>query len=118
MLCGQHLFPEDGRGGMQEFYGDQVMQSFTKWTRRVLDPHLIAYTTKKAFIEARTCPQGPVALEFPLNVLMEKTLSSEQWGFVEDSFRRAGARLADPADVERAVRLVLEADRPVVAGGD
>lgn len=118
ILCGQHVFPEDGRGGMQEFYGDQVMQSFTKWTRRVLDPHLIACITKKAFIDARTPPRGPVAIEFPLNVLMEKTLASEQWGFVENSFQKPGARLADPADVEKAVRTILEAERPVVVGGE
>lgn len=64
-IYGQHGTHEDGRGGWQEAYADQILPSITKWTRRIIDPKTIAYNIKKACRDAMTYPQGPVAIELP-----------------------------------------------------
>ncbi len=73
---GQHRTYEDGRGGLQESRADQILNSITKWTRRIIDPKTIAYFTKKACRDAMTYPQGPVALELPENIVSVRTPNS------------------------------------------
>jgi len=117
-IYGQHFTMEDGRGALQECFAEPVLQTLTKWTRRVIHPALFAFYTKKAFRDAMTYPQGPVALEFPMDSLVRKTPAGSQMGFVENSYPEPAPALGDPASVEKAVRLLLGAERPVIAGGE
>lgn len=115
---GQHGTWEDGRHALQEGSAEKALGQYTKWTQRVVDPALFAYFTKKAFRDAKTYPQGPVALEFPLNIQGVRTTASQQQGFVANSYREPRPSWADPKDVEEAVKALLSAERPVIAGGE
>jgi acetolactate synthase-1/2/3 large subunit len=118
-LLGQHATIHDQRGALQEMYAADMLRTVTKWSKRIVDWKTIAFDTKKAFRDALRYPPGPVALEFPtdkINVSGDITKQSPytpRWlsGPIPSS---AG----DPALVERAVNLLLEAQSPVIMVGD
>ena len=119
-LLGQHGTSEDGWGPFQEAYAEPFSGFFTKWTRRIIDPSMAAYFMQKAFRDATTYPCGPVALEFPTNI--QGVIAGDEnslrgclpHGVCASPSRPAG----DPQMVEKAVRALLEAKKPVVIGGD
>ncbi|MFH0847714.1 MAG: thiamine pyrophosphate-binding protein [Chloroflexota bacterium] len=117
-IYSQHTMAEDGRGPSQESYADKMLASTTKWVRRVVHPNSIAYLVKKACRDAMTYPQGPVALEFPFDVTLQKTKMSEQAGYVPNAYQEPAAPAADPKSVEAAVKKLLSAERPAIAGGE
>lgn len=117
-LYGQQGTIEDGRGPLQEGYAERMMGSITKWTRRIVNPKVIAYWTKKAIRDAMTYPQGPVALEIPIDVQLQRTTFSQQVGFIDNSYSEPAPAPADEASVEKAVSTLLSAERPVIAGGE
>ena len=117
-LSGQHPSGEDGFGSFQEAYGSEICGSFAKYTRRVLDWGSIAFHVRQAFRAAASPPQGVALVEIPQNVLYRSG---------EESAQRAGAHIysadelraqGDPRAVERAVELLLAAERPLLVGGD
>jgi acetolactate synthase-1/2/3 large subunit len=117
-LAGQHPTTEDNIGSFQEAYGSEVVGSFSKFTKRVLDWSTIEVDLRQAFREASSPPQGVSLLEIPTNILYH----------VDDEARqRRGARVydidelrgqGDPRRIERAVELLMSAERPLIAGGD
>jgi acetolactate synthase-1/2/3 large subunit len=115
---GQHGTYEDGRGALQESRADQILNSVTKWTRRIISPKTIAYFTKKAMRDAMTYPQGPVAIELPRDIVAARTPLSQQLGYVPNAYQEPAAPQGNPAAVEKAVRALLAAERPVIAGGE
>ncbi len=117
-LYGAHGLGEDGRGALQEGYAEPMLSKITKWTRRVASPNLIAFYTKKAIRDAMTYPQGPVALEFPIDVQLARTTFSQQFGFIDNSYPEPAPPAADADSVEKAVKILLAAERPVIAGGE
>ncbi len=117
-IYGQYSTIEDGRGAMQESRADQITNSITKWTRRIVSPYTLAYMTKKACRDAMTYPQGPVALEIPLDIVRTRSTLSQQVGWVPNAYKEPAPPAADAASVEAAVRLLLSAQRPVIAGGE
>lgn len=64
-----------------------------------------------------TYPQGPVAIELPINITPVRTTNSTQMGFVDNSYPEPAPSLGDPASVEKAVKTLLAAERPVIVGG-
>jgi len=117
-LYGQHSTYEDGRDALQEGYAKETVGQYTKWTRRIVDPTLTSYYTKKACTDALAYPPGPVAIEIPLDIQARKTPVSRQQGYVANAFEKPAPVQADPASVEKAVKSLLEAERPVVVGGE
>ena len=119
-LLGQHGTNEDGWGPFQEGYAEPVASHFTKWTRRVVEPTMAAYYVQKAFRDAMTYPMGPVALELPINILGQiagdenNLRGCPPTGIVAAPSQPAG----DPQIVEKAVRLMLSAKRPIIVAGD
>lgn len=68
-LSGQHPTTEDQVGSFQEAYGSEVVGSFAKYTKRVLDWSTIEVDCRQAFREATSPPQGVSLLEIPTNTL-------------------------------------------------
>jgi acetolactate synthase-1/2/3 large subunit len=64
-----------------------------------------------------TYPQGPVVLEIPSDVLTTRTTLAEQVGYVPNAYEQPLPYQANPAAVERAVKTLLSAERPVIVGG-
>ncbi|MFH0847174.1 MAG: thiamine pyrophosphate-binding protein [Chloroflexota bacterium] len=117
-IMGQHSGAEDGRGALQEARADQILNSCTKWTRRVVSPTSLAYFTKKAIRDALTYPQGPVVLEIPADILRPRTTMSQQQGYVPNAYPKPAPPHGDPAAVEKAVKTLLAAQKPIIAGGE
>lgn len=118
-IAGQHETVHDGWGPFQEGYAEDVCRTFTKWSKRVVDPRTVAYHLQKALRDAVAYPPGPVLLEIPVNVLGRKHEEETQTGYLpsERSAELCKAE-ADPAVVEKIVRMLLEAERPIVIGGN
>src|SRR5438067_11768594 len=57
-LSGQHPTTEDYIGSFQEAYGSEVVRSFSKFAKRVLDWSTIEIDLRQAFREATSPPQG------------------------------------------------------------
>jgi len=119
-LLGQHGTSEDGWGPFQEAYAEPLSGYFTKWTKRLIDPSMIAYLMQKAFRDATTYPPGPVALEFPINIQGQIAGDEDSLrGYLPHGVCASPSRPAgDPQMVEKAVSMLLEAKKPVVIGGD
>ena len=117
-IAGQHPSTEDGLGSFQEAYGSEICGSFAKYTRRVLDWSTIEVHVRQAFRAAGSAPQGVALVEIPQNILYQRA---------EDELQRPGAKVyepdelrgqGDPRSIERAVELLLGAERPLLVGGD
>ena len=117
-LSGQHPTTEDAVGSFQEAYGSEICESFSKWTKRVLDHRTIASDLRQAFREASMPPQGVAVVEFPTNVLYRTDNEDKQRGgahtIATDDLRAQG----DPRAIERTIELLLGAERPLLVGGD
>jgi len=117
-IAGQHPTTEDAMGSFQEAYGADICRSFSKYVKRVLDWSTIEVDVRQAFREARTHPQGPSIVEIPTNLLYHGE---------DPSGQRKGAKVyspeevrsqGDPRQIERALDLLLAAERPLIAAGD
>ena len=117
-LSGQHPTTEDNIGSFQEAYGSEVVRSFAKYTKRVLDWSTIGFDLRQAFREAISPPQGVSLLEIPTNILYQED---------DDSKQRRGAKVydrddirsqGDPRKIEQTVELLFKAQRPLIVGGD
>ncbi len=117
-LSGQHPTTEDYIGSFQEAYGSDVVSSFAKFGKRVLDWTTIEVDLRQAFREAKNPPQGVSMLEIPTNILYHTDDETKQ---------RRGARIydvdairsqGDPRSIEKTAELLFSAQRPLIAGGD
>jgi len=117
-IAGQHPTTEDYLGSFQEAYGSDVCRSFSKFVKRVIDWSTIEVDLRQAFRESMTPPQGPALVEIPTNILYHGDDESQQRHgakvYDPDEIRSQG----DPARVERALELLLQAERPLIACGD
>src|SRR5216684_1275791 len=82
-IAGQHPNTEDHLGSFQEAYGSEVVDSFSKFTKRVTDWTTIQFDLRSAFREALSPPQGVALFEIPQNLLYHHE---------EDAKQRKGAR--------------------------
>lgn len=117
-LAGQHPTTEDFIGSFQEAYGTDVVGSFAKYAKRVLDWSTIEVDLRQAFRAAMSPPQGVALYEIPSNILYHSDDQSRQRPgakvYAPEELRAQG----DPRKIERAVELLLGAERPLIAGGD
>lgn len=116
-LAGQASFREDGMKPNHDGQATQITPSFTKWTRRIVDPAHVSYFVKKAIKDAMSYPQGPVLLEIPGTVLNARTTVAQQTGYAPHSYEEPLPYPGNPEAVEKAVKMLLAAERPVIAGG-
>lgn len=118
-LLGQHATIHDQRGALQEMYGAEILKTITKSSKRIVDWKTIAFDTKKAFRDASRYAPGPVALEFPTDRINIQDNVSEQTPYTPRWLSGpASSPAGDPALVENAVKLLLEAHAPVIVAGD
>lgn len=117
-LAGQHPTTEDIIGSFQEAYGTEVVGSFSKFAKRVLDWSTIEVDLRQAFRAATSAPQGVSLFEIPSNILYHSDDPQKQRPgakiYAPDDLRAQG----DPRKIERTVELLLAAERPLIAGGD
>lgn len=117
-LSGQHPTTEDRIGSFQEAYGAEMCATFSKFTKRVVDWRTIEVDLRQAFREAISPPQGVSLVEIPQNILYRADDEAHQQKGAKvyeiDELRSQG----DPRQIERAVELLSQAERPLLVGGD
>lgn len=92
-----------------------LFQQFTKLSRFVPDPEGVAHATREAFRVALSGNPGPVHLDFARDAVEAGDIPYED--LAPASYRPAARPLPDPARVERALALLLKAERPVIWAG-
>jgi acetolactate synthase-1/2/3 large subunit len=120
-IVGQHGTTQDGWGPFQEAYGEDVCRTFTKWSKRVIDTSMVSYWMQKAFRDAVAYPPGPVLVEIPVDVmgaLGQNPRKALQAGYMaKEEIARPEPAQGNPGEVEKAVRMLLEAEKPIVVAG-
>jgi acetolactate synthase I/II/III large subunit len=103
----------EGMGGFQDAPSLEMVKPVTKWAVRIDLPERTAWTMARAFAVAQNGKPGPVFVEIPGDLA---GMSAEIPRYRRP---RVGLRAGgDPVAVERAARLLGEAERPVIwAGG-
>ncbi|MES3517234.1 MAG: thiamine pyrophosphate-requiring protein [Natronomonas sp.] len=86
-------------------------QHVSKTTEQLTDPDAVGETFRRAFNAARNGRQRPGVVEVPKNVFTKEV---EDLDYEPVTTSSPGA---DPADVSKAVDMLLEADRPMIYAG-
>jgi acetolactate synthase-1/2/3 large subunit len=76
-----------------------------------------SYWVQKALTESVQYPPGPIVLEFPRNSLNSRG-PEQQLKYLANGGPHPSKPQGDPDEVDRAVRLLLEAQRPLLIVGD
>jgi acetolactate synthase-1/2/3 large subunit len=101
-----------GMGAFQEADHVSVMRPITKWAITVEQPERTGWALRRAISIATTGQPGPVYLEIPADIALEAVDMP--------AYRKAdrGVRPApDPTRIEQAVRLLAQAERPLLVCG-
>jgi thiamine pyrophosphate-dependent acetolactate synthase large subunit-like protein len=89
----------------------EAYRPITKWAARITTAQTATQQLRRAFQLMRSGRPGPVVLELPLDV------AEEEAGEFDYSLSARYRSAADPRDVERAVALLLDAQRPLIRAG-
>ncbi|HEY3061774.1 MAG TPA: thiamine pyrophosphate-binding protein [Chloroflexota bacterium] len=103
-----------GRGAFQEMDQVAAFKPITKWSERCVDPRRVPEYVSMAVRHAFAGRPGPVYLDMPGDVLYKEVDEAE----VEypGPFQLPRAQ-ADPGLIDDAIRLLAQAERPVVITG-
>jgi acetolactate synthase I/II/III large subunit len=113
ILAGRGATATTFRGASQEVDTELVFRPVTKWAERIDRADLIPDALREAFAVARNGKPGPVYLDLPRDILLEKI----KFTHYVPAGPRARVR-GEPERIRAAVALLLEARQPlIVAGG-
>ena len=102
--------------GVQEMDIVRIVEPLTKYAVTITDPSTVRYHVDKALHLAMTGRRGPVWLDLPLDVQGANIEPAELVGYTPEPEPSTGTRLA--LDVTEALRLVSQAQRPVLLVGN
>ncbi|MDI9634479.1 biosynthetic-type acetolactate synthase large subunit [Anaerolineae bacterium CFX9] len=105
-----------GSDAFQETDVTGVTLPVTKHNYLVMDIHELPYIIKEAFYIARSGRPGPVLIDIPKDIQTEKI----EFVYPEGEPRLPGYRppqRAEESDVQRALELIHEAQRPIILAG-
>jgi acetolactate synthase-1/2/3 large subunit len=114
VLGGKSPLGELEMGSLQEMDHVTLVRSVTKWARTCWETRRIADYVAEAFRHATSGRMGPVFLDIPLDVQFNVWPPGLD---VPEQYRTEARPLGDPAFVERAARLLREAEHPIVFAG-
>ncbi len=118
-IVGRHALAEDGTLPGQEAYAEDICRTFTKWSKCIVDLKTLAFFVQKAFRDAATHPRGPVLIELPRDLYVQPVEMKSQRGYLpKERSAPMSKAYGDPATVEKATRMLLEAERPIIVGGE
>jgi acetolactate synthase I/II/III large subunit len=99
-------------GPLQDFATLPIMESCSKWARKVMHGYRIPEYVSLAFRQAMDASPGPVYLEIPMDLTLQE-VDEEQ--FVMPTKSRATVPPSgDAALIEEAAELLLNAERPAI----
>jgi thiamine pyrophosphate-dependent acetolactate synthase large subunit-like protein len=114
-LGGSSPVSQYGLGAFQELDQLSMMRPITRWAERAYDPRRIPELVAAAFRHAFAAQPGPVYLDLPGDVLYGEVEPAEvRW---VRPLRERQRPQGDTRLVERALRLLERAERPVLVSG-
>ena len=117
LLAGMTSLRQHNRGAVQDLDQTRLVTPVTKWRATCFAPERIGEHVAEAVYRARAGAPGPTFLDVPQDVFAATADPPERpvpFGFPDPAPRPA----PDASDLERAVTLLEEAERPlIVAGG-
>ncbi len=113
---GTHLIGSDA---FQEADTVGITQPCTKHNYLVKDVKELEHTIKEAFLIAKTGRPGPIVIDLPKDIQLEKTAYKNLTNISRKSYRVEQAHAPDRAILEEAVALIAGAKKPIfyVGGG-
>ncbi|MDE2930679.1 MAG: thiamine pyrophosphate-binding protein [Chloroflexota bacterium] len=115
VLGGQTRLSQIDMGAPQNLPHVTLLESITKWSATIYEPHRIPEYLSRALRIARSGTPGPVYLEAPLDILFAEF--DEETIKFPATFRRPQSG-ASPAHVEETMELLAQAERPLVIAGN
>ena len=119
-------FDDDKYGGQSIARAENQFKGMTKWVRKVNFPNTLLWQLKRAFRSAMTPPTGPAVVAYgnsaitPGMRVKRKVAYQTYMGGYYGSFGPDPDLLQvspDPVRVERAMKWLLEAEKPVIIAG-
>ena len=117
-IAGSADLSELGRGAMQEIDQVGMAAATTKESLMIYDARRIPDTIARAVRLAFSGRRGPVHLTIPTDVQEQELDEDDVVFFNPDEYRASEAILAPQAQVEQAIALLRQAQRPFVIAGE
>ncbi len=114
-ITGQVARPFIGKDAFQEIDITGITLPITKHNYLVLDPGSLAKTIKEAFYLARTGRTGPVLIDLPKDVQIDKAEFNYPEKVVLPGYKPT--LKGHPAQIKKAAKLINEAQKPVLLAG-
>ncbi|HXG21840.1 MAG TPA: thiamine pyrophosphate-binding protein [Methylomirabilota bacterium] len=102
-------------GDFQEFDQLAVFKPICKWSARVYESHRAKEYVHMAMVRARQGKPGPVYLDMPGNMLVEKVDERRVWP--RPTISDKSLPVADSRSIEKAVGLLKNAKKPLLITG-
>ena len=107
---------QTGRDGFQQVEDWlQPTEQFTKWRWKITHADRIAEMTRRGFKLAGTPPGGPVYIKIPRDILGTPNIT--QTIYPQESFQVPVDMTPQPELIERAAKLLLNAENPMINVG-
>jgi acetolactate synthase-1/2/3 large subunit len=116
-IGGSAPLSQRGKGAFQEMDQVAAFRPITKWAEQCTDPRRVPEYVNLAVRQALGGRPGPVYLDMPGDVLYKQV---EEDDLVYPDYDPAASRVrphGDPALIDDAVRLLAEAERPLLLSG-
>lgn len=119
-LFATHCWEDRGRGGLQEVYPEKVLESMTKWSVDTDDWHMLPIYLRWALRDCMVYPPGPITLSASFRSLCHRGRSERALlgNVPQDEMASPSPAQGDPSAIEKAVNLLLEAERPLIVAGE
>ena len=104
-----------GKGSLQEMEQVDLFTRITKWSDRIPAPDRVPTFLAKAFRTMLSGRPGPVFLECPWDVLSNGVDDDECK--LPTGYRTRARMPGDPAEIERALKILERAERPAIIAG-
>ncbi len=116
-IAGSAESPNLGRGAMQEIDQVGIAKPVTKGAWEIPSPERIPEYVALAFRTALSGRQGPVHLSIPHDYQSATVDASDFERFAPSEYSTPSRVMADPDRIQRAVRLLNSAKRPLIMAG-
>ena len=104
-------------GASQEYNQVGMVKPITKWARLVTRTNRLPEYIGAGFRKALTGRPGPIHLSIPYDVLYDRIDDATFDYPVPTNYRAAASVYGDPEEIDRALRLLAQAARPVIIAG-
>lgn len=116
-IGGASPIPENETGPLQDMNTVEIMSTVTKWARKIYDTARIPEYVAMAFRYAMAGTPGPVYLECPMDIMSKYKVEESTVKFPVN-YRTTAQAFGDPALIDQAADLLVNAERPVLVIGD